>query len=479
MPSPIKSMAALASGALLAGCAVGPNFKQPLAPTVTSYTMQGDDTLAATPASTPETQVWWRAFNAPVLDDVMKQAIAGNQNLAEAEATLRAARASESAARGGAFPQVDLNAGAHREQVNLSAFGFTGFPGITLENPLINLYSVGTSVSYDLDVFGGRKRQIEGADARRAAAAARTDAAYLTLTGRVAQTVFDIASLRGEIDAVNAIVEDDRRNLDMVHKAEDAGGAAPSAGLGANAQLAEDLGELPDLKQKLAVARHQLAVLLGKTPAEWTAPDFDLAAFAGAPVSPVSVPSELVRRRPDILAAEAELHAATADVGVATAALYPNISLTASITQSALGDTTDLFRRDASGWSIGGGLLAPVFHGGTLRADKHRAEAQADAALARYRQAVLNAFMQVADQLAALAHDDEELAARQAALDSADANLRSNRGGFEKGGVSLLNVLDAQRQRSRAARLLAESQGRRLRDLGLLAVASAAPWRAD
>jgi NodT family efflux transporter outer membrane factor (OMF) lipoprotein len=409
----------------------------------------------------------------------MKQAIAGNQNLAEAEATLRAARASESAARGGAFPQVDLNAGVHRQQFNLTAFGFSGFPGVgPIESPLVSLYSVGGGVSYDLDLFGGRKRRIEGADARAQAAVARTDAAYLTLTGRVAQTVFDIAALRGEIDAVNAIIEDDRRNVDMVQKAVEAGGAAHSAGLGANAQLAEDLGELPELKQKLAVARHQLAVLLGKAPAEWAAPDFDLSAFASAPVTPIAVPSALVRHRPDILAAEAELHAATADVGVATAALYPNISLTASITQTAL-ETTDLFRRDASGWAVGGGLTAPLFHGGALRADKRRAEAQADAALARYRQAVLNAFMQVADQLAALAHDDEELAARQAALDSADANLRSNRGGYEKGGVSLLSVLDAQRQRSRAARLFAESQGRRLRDLGLLAVASAAQWRAD
>ncbi|MES1202319.1 MAG: efflux transporter outer membrane subunit [Pseudomonadota bacterium] len=468
MPSPIKPMIALAAGALLAGCAVGPDFKRPPAPNITGYTMEGDDAVAPAAAATVRAGAWWRAFNAPALDDVMKQALAGNQDIAAAEATLRAAQAGEAFARGGAWPQADLNAGARREKINTTAFGFTGFP-----SPTVSLYTVGGGVSYDLDLFGGRRRRIEGASARREAAAQRADAAYLTLTGRVAQTVFDIAALRGEIDAANAIVEDDRRNLDMVRKAEEAGGAAPAAGLGASAQLAEDLGELPDLKQRLAAARHQLAILVGKAPAEWTAPDFDLAAFADAPAAPVSVPSELVRQRPDILAAEAELHAALATVGVAKAALYPSLSLTASLTQTSL-TTTDLFKSGASGWLVGAGLTAPLFHGGQLRADKRRAEAEADAALARYRQTVLTAFVQVADTLEALAHDQEELAARQAALDSAEANLRTARAGFEKGGVNMIGVLDAQRQRARALRKLSETQGRRLRDLGLLAVASAA-----
>jgi NodT family efflux transporter outer membrane factor (OMF) lipoprotein len=468
MPLPIKPVIALAAGALLAGCAVGPDFKRPPAPNLTGYTMQGDDAVAPAASATVQAGAWWRAFNAPVLDGVMAQALAGNQDLAAAEATLRAAQAGETFARGGAWPQADLNAGAHREKINTTAFGFTGFP-----SPTVSLYTVGGGVSYDLGLFGARKRRIEGASARREAQAHRVDAAYLALTGRVAQTVFDIAALRGEIDAVNAIVEDDRRNVDMVHQAQEAGGAAPAAGLGAQAQLAEDLGDLPDLKQRLAAARHQLAILVGKAPAEWSAPDFDLAAFTGAPAAPVSVPSELVRRRPDILAAEAELHAALADVGVAEAALYPSISLTASLTQTSL-TTTDLFKSGASGWLVGAGLTAPLFHGGQLRADKRRAEAEADAALARYRQTVLTAFAQVADTLEALAHDQEELAARQAALDSADANLRTTRAGFEKGGVSLIDVLDAQRQRARALRKLSETQGRRLRDLGLLAVASAA-----
>lgn len=471
MPSPIKSMALLAAGALLAGCAVGPDFKRPPAPTLTGYTMQGDDALARAASANVEAQAWWRAFNAPVLNDVMAQALAGNQDLAAADATLRAAQAGEAAARGGAWPQANLNAGANREKINTTAFGFPGFL-----SPTVNLYSIGGGVSYDIDLFGGRKRRIEGASARREAAAQRADAAYLTLTGRVAQTVFEIAALRGEFDAASAIVEDDRRNVDMVRRAEEVGGAAPSAGLGAQAQLAEDLGELPDLKQRLSAARHQLALLVGKAPAEWNAPDFDLAAFANAPMTPVSVPSELVRRRPDILAAEAELHAALADVGVAEAAMYPNISLTASITQTSL-TSQDLFKNNASGWLYGGGLTAPLFHGGQLRADKKRAEAEADVALARYRQTVLTAFVQVADVLEALAHDDEELAARQAALDSASANLRTARAGFDKGGVNLIGVLDAQRQNSRAVRRLAETQGRRLRDMGLLSVASAAQWK--
>jgi NodT family efflux transporter outer membrane factor (OMF) lipoprotein len=333
-------------------------------------------------------------------------------------------------------------------------------------------------VSYDLDLFGARRWRIEGAAARRESAAWRSDAAFLTLTGRVAQTVFEIASLRAQIGALDAVVADDRRTVDMVRKAAEAGGAAPAATLSEQAQLAEDLGDLPELKQRLSAARHELALLVGKAPAEWTAPDFDIAAFSNPPATPLSLPSALVRKRPDILAAEAELHAASADVGVAAAQLYPNISLSAGLTQTAL-STTSLFQSGASGWNAGAGLTAPLLHGGALRADKRRAEAQADAALARYRQTVLAAFGQVADTLDALAHDDEELAARQAAVDAAGENLRTARLGFEKGGANFLSVLDAQRQNSRALRSLAETQAKRLKDLGVLAVASAAPWRDD
>jgi NodT family efflux transporter outer membrane factor (OMF) lipoprotein len=483
MPQPTRSLLALAASALaLSACAtVGPNFNTPEPPkgaAAAGYAMPGD-APAVGARLTPESRAagpWWQAFGSADLDRVVREALADSPTLAEANATLERAQQQAAAVRGAQLPQVDANGSAQRERINLQAFGFTGFPGLTLSNPTLNLYSVGGSVGYDLDLFGGRRRATEAASARAESAARQADAAYLTLSGNVALQAMRVASLRAQIATIQQVVADDQRVLDMIHAAQRAGSEAPSATSGGQAQLAEDEALLPPLQRDLDAARHQLALLVGKSPAEWTAPDFDLAALTAPGDVPVSLPSELIRRRPDILAAAAELHAATADVGVAVANQYPSINLTANFTQGAI-KPENLFNYASSGWSVLAGVSGPIFHGGTLKAERKGAEAEARAALARYQQTVIRAFVQVSDVLAALGTDQQQIDSLRRAEAASAASARDAQTAYRLGGGTLLQVIDAQRQLSRARRASVQAEGQRLADLVQLYTATAADWR--
>jgi NodT family efflux transporter outer membrane factor (OMF) lipoprotein len=285
-----------------------------------------------------------------------------------------------------------------------------------------------------------------------------------------------VAGLRAQIAAVQAVVDDDRRTLDMVRRAQAAGGEAPSATTSANAQIAADEALIPPLQRQLDMARHQLALLAGKSPAEWAPPDFDMAALTAPAEIPVSLPSALVRRRPDILSAEAELHAATAAVGVAVANQYPDVRLSAALTQSAI-KPENLFNYSSSGWNLLAGATAPIFNGGTLKAERRAAEAEARASLARYQQTVLRAFVQVSDALAALATDQQQAAALTRAQTSAEATVRDAEAAYRLGGGPLIQVVDARRQLSRARRALAEAEAQRFADMVELYAATAADWR--
>jgi len=473
----LQGLVAAASVLALGACTtVGPDFKRPAppaGPAGAGYAMKGDPAAPGV-ALTPEARAagaWWQAFGSPELDATVREALASSPTLAEAVATLQQARAQADATRGRQLPEVDLTASAQRERINIQALGFGGF-----ENPTVNLFSVGGAVDYDLDLFGGKRRATEEARANAEAEARRADAAYLTLSGNVALQAMQIASLRAQMVAVEAVIADDQRTLDMVRKAERAGGEAPAAIDQSEAQLAEDEALLPPLRRQLDAARHQLALLVGKPPAEWSAPDFDLDKLTQPASVPVSLPSSLVRSRPDILAAEADLHAATAAVGVAVANQYPQISLTGNFTQTATKVGT-LGRYGSSGWAIGPTLTFPVFNGGRLKAERRAAEAQARAALARYDQTVLRAFVQVSDVLAALGSDEQSIAALRRALTSAEANARNARTAYELGGGTLLEVTDAQRQLSRARRNLMQAEGQKFADLVQLYAATATDWR--
>ncbi len=465
---------ALAAAMALAACkAVGPNFQPPAPPATTGYLMKGDAT-SPTAALVPDQRpagAWWKAFGSADLDQVMDQALAGNLTVAQANASLERTRQLALAAHGAQLPQVDLNGNIAGERINIQSLGFAGFP-----NPTLGLYSLGLNVNYDVDVFGGLRRTTEAARAQAESQARQADAAYLTLTGQTTTAALQIATTRAEIAAAEQAVADDRRLIDLVHEAEGAGGAAPSATVSVRSQLAQDQAVIPPLRAQLMQARHMLAQLVGQAPADWTAPDFDLAGFSAPAEVPVSLPSELVRKRPDILAAEANLHVATAQVGIATAALYPDIKISANITQTAI-PPGNLFDYAASGWTLGAGIAQPIFNGGKLKAQKRAAIAQANALYAQYRGTVLGAFTQVADVMSAIAEDEAELQALDAAERAAADALKDDTAAFRLGGGALLPVLDDQRNLQMARRARAMAEGRRLADIAQLYVATAADWR--
>jgi NodT family efflux transporter outer membrane factor (OMF) lipoprotein len=463
------------AAALLCGCAaVGPNFAPPAAPSAAGFAMKGDTQpvgVAMAAAAQPAAQ-WWRSFGSDDLDRVIRQALNDSPTLAEADATLAQAQANAAAAGAQLGPQGTLNASVAEDRINLAAYGFTGF-----SNPTVSLYSVGGTVSYDLDLFGGRRRAAESAKARAQAENYRAGAAYLTLTGDVALQAVQIAALRAQIEAVKAVIADDRTNLDLARKAQDAGGAPPSAQVSVRAQLAEDQATLPPLNQALGQARHALALLVGRAPSDWAAPDFDLADLKAPAVIPIDLPSQLAHRRPDILAAEADLHAATADIGVQQAKLYPDITLNAGLTQTAL-TPGKILDYGFSGWNVGPGLSLPILGRAGLKDQQTAAQAQARAAFARYQQTVLKAFGQVADALQGLASDNDAIAAEADAQAQARKNLDNMRFAYAHGGTTLLDVTDAQRSLNRARMAYAQAQGRKLTDVVRLYMATGADWTA-
>jgi NodT family efflux transporter outer membrane factor (OMF) lipoprotein len=279
-----------------------------------------------------------------------------------------------------------------------------------------------------------------------------------------------IASARARIRAAESILEEDSRNVELVRKALDEGSVARVDLLTAQSQLAQDQTLLPPLRQELSAARHALAVLVGQPPGNWAPPDFELEDFTALSPLPVSLPSELARRRPDIRASEAELHAATAEVGIATSNLYPKIQLTGSMSQQAL-KVGDLFDNSAFAFGLSGNLTAPLFNGGRLRAEKRAAEAARQAAVANYEQTVLAAFGQVADVLAALEHDAQLTTAQQQALDVAENNLRLTRESYSAGNVGVLQIIEAERAVQRARIGVAGANAQRLQDTAELIVA--------
>jgi NodT family efflux transporter outer membrane factor (OMF) lipoprotein len=432
---------------LLCACTVGPDFVRPPAPAVTQYTSERGAQLSPSDARQVEQKVtlgqqpppeWWRQFQSSTLDQVVEEAIGHNRSLAATAATLAQAQQQVLAASGALFPQIDFAASVGEQKYGAAFVGTAKIP------PAFSAFSLGPSVSYALDIFGGIKRQIENQEALAEFQRYQLDGAYLMLTGAVVNQTIAVASVHGQIKAIEDILADDEENLRLVRVARGVGAVSDVDLLSAESQLANDRTLLPSLRQQLSIARHALAILAGHSPGDWSAPDFELGQFKLPRELPLSLPSDLVRERPDILAAEAQLHAASASIGVATANLYPQINLTGSLTQQAL-TLGHLFSAAGTAWSVAGGLTAPLFHGGELEAQRQAALDAYGAALATYEQTVLQAFGQVADVLQSLAHDAEQVAAQMHALETSAASLRLTRIGYNIGNLGILQVLDAQR----------------------------------
>jgi len=469
-------LAPLLIGVVLASCTVGPNFTPPSPPTDQAY-----DAAHATPppvAGEPAQRFaigqriagdWWMLYRSPALDTVLTQAIGRNRDLAAARANLASAQEIVVAARGSLFPQVDFAASAEREKVSYAAFGLKQPPAT------FNVFSVGPMVSYSLDPFGRNRRLVEEQQAQADVERYQLTAAYLAVTGNAVTDAIGIAAINAQIAAVDDVVADDRNLLALVQRSVEAGGATDLDVESARSQLAADRTLLPPLQQRLSTARHVLTVLVAETPGTWTPPDFTLDSLVLPADIPVSLPSALVRQRPDILAAEAELHAASAAVGVATAQLYPDITLTAAVEQIGLAPHTLLTAGD-NVWNFGAGVTAPLFHGGALRAQERAAEDNFNSARAVYQQVVLQSFAQVADALDSLANNTRLLGEQRAALDSSRRSLELTRRAYEAGDVALLQVLDASRLYSRARLGYAQAEAQRYIDTAQLFLAMGGGW---
>jgi NodT family efflux transporter outer membrane factor (OMF) lipoprotein len=469
----------LVLSAVPGGCTVGPDFQRPAVSPAAGYAAIQSDAAGAPAVDTGEgpAQRWWEAFGSPALDALVDRAIANNHSLAASNATLARAQARIAAVAGRRLPQVDANARVEHQQVNLSAFGLdpARFGGAEIGNPELELYTVGGGVSYDLDLFGANRRALEQTVAEAEAQRHQTEAAHLTIAGRVVTQVLSIAAIRERIAAARAILDEDQRNVRLTDARRRAGAGTMVEVLSAEGQLAADQGELPQLEQELAEARHMLALLLGVSPAELGLTDFDLGGFTLPGNVPVALPSALVHKRPDILQAEADLHAATAAIGVATARLYPDVTLGATLTQSA-SHPEDVLSGRFRGYDIFAGLTAPIFHGGTLKAEKRGAEASARAAAASYQKTVLQAFGQVSDLLAAIGNDARSVATQQRATDIAARSLHLSRRSLQVGNSGILQVLDASRTHQRVRLALVDAQARQYLNIARLYVATAGGW---
>jgi NodT family efflux transporter outer membrane factor (OMF) lipoprotein len=369
------------------------------------------------------------------------------------------------AAEGALLPQVSLGTTAGYQKYGKALFGPLNF-----NIPPFGYYSLGPTVTFPLDIFGGQKRTVEQRKALLEYQHFELDAAYQSLVAHVAAEALALASARAELDTLNAIIADDQRNVDLVQSAINAGSGTRVQLLTAQTQLVQDRALLPDLKQNEVVARHALAVLVGKAPAEWSSPEFALGDFTLPAEVPVSLPSELVHRRPDIQAAEAQLHAASASIGVATANLYPNFNLTATVTQQALTPGA-LFNSISNAYSLAANLTAPIFNGGKLSAEKRAAIDNYKAMLALYRQTMITAFSDVADRLQALANDADRVRAEETAAQTAAESLDLARKSFQAGNSGILDVIDAERRNAQAQLSFTRAKAQRLMDTAELYLA--------
>jgi len=452
---------------------VGPDFKKPKAPDVNNYTNSDlpDKTASAkvfggaSQEFSPGKEVpyeWWKQFGSESLNALVEQAIAGNPDLKAADASLRQAQENYYATRGDLFPQVDAKFSPTREKFSSSSFGSK-----SPSSSIFTLYNASVSVSYALDIFGGTKRALEGAGAEKDYQEYVRRAAYLSLTANVVTAAIQEASLNQQIKETKNIIEIESKQLKLLRKQLALGAITKSAVLQQEATLAQTKTNLPPLEKQLAQQHNTLAVLAGKLPGNYENKIFDLSTLKLPEKLPISLPSKLVERRPDILAAEAQLHEASAAIGVATSNMLPQLSLTGSYGSQA-NKTGNMFSSGSEVWSFGGSVLQPLFNGGQLLHSKRATIAAYDKATMQYQSTVLQAFKDVADTLKALQFDAEGLAAQVKAEVSAKNSLDLAQTQFSSGAISYPQLLDAQRTYQEARIGLVQAQAARLSDTAAL-----------
>jgi len=440
----------------LSACAVGPNFKAPAAPTTDGYTAE------PLPAQTASTQTpggeaqhfaigrdlpgeWWTLFGSAQVSELVARAMASYPDIATQQAALRQARQNLLAEAGNFFPQISGQGYASRQAYNYGSI-LPGFPTAYFNN-----FSAAVNVNYTFDVWGKERRTVEGLHAQEIEQNFELEGSYLSLTGNVVSTAIQLASTREQIAATREIIDLEDKQLGVAKRRFELGVRTQADVLQQQSALDAERATLPPLQQQLAAAEHQLALLTGRTPKEAPPPELTLADLKLPQELPVSLPSSLVEQRPDIRAQEAALKSANAQIGVATANMLPQLTLTGSFSDAA-SKTAALISPSSNAWNLTGGITQPLFEGGTLRARRRAAIAAYDQALAHYRLVVLQAFQNVADSLTQVNYDAQTLETQRDALESARASLDLIQKQYDIGSVDYVALLNAQ-QTYQTARL--------------------------
>jgi len=457
--------------ALLAGCAAGPDYRAPAAPTAQRYAAEPLD--AGAQRFMPDRDIaadWWTAFGSTELNALIERALSANVDLQAADAALRAAQETAAAQRSALFPSVDAQLNSTRQTV-----------APVLSSPLDSgstryaLHTAQLDISYSPDVFGLVRRQADAADAQTQAQRFQGEAVRVTIATNVALTVIQSSATRAQVDATRAMIDTGTRQLELFRRQQQRGQIGRADVTAQEAALAQVQATLPALEKQLAQQRHQLALLLGQLPADTADPAIALDSLQLPSELPLSLPSRLVAQRPDVRAAEAQLHAAGAQVGVAVANRLPNITLTANTGSSAL-QLSGLLGSGSGFWGVSAALLQPLFDAGALAHRERAAQAAYEQAAAQYRGAVLVAFQNVADTLQAIQSDgrahDASLVAEQAAQRSLEIARRQQ----AAGSIGALPVLSAEQACRQAVLLRIQADANRLSDSIALFQALGGGW---
>jgi NodT family efflux transporter outer membrane factor (OMF) lipoprotein len=459
---------------LLLGACVGPNFHRPPPPAVARYTAEPlPEHTAEAPGAGGAAQRflvdadvprnWWTLFGSDEIDALVAQALRANPNVQAAQAALRQALETTAAQRGAYWPTAQANFAASRQR---DAVGVLS-PNLTSGTALYNLYTPQVTVSFVPDVFGANRRQVESLAAQADAAAFQLDATYLTLTANVVMAAIEAAGLREQIAATLRVVGEGRDALALMRRQLELGAIAEGDVYAQETALANLEATVPPLRKQQQQTEDALAALTGRLPADLEASQLRLEALTLPADLPLGLPSQLVERRPDVRAAEALLHAATAQVGVAIANLLPQFVITGSLGSSATA-MADLFKPGTGFWSIGATATQTLFQGGTLIHRKRAADAALDEAGALYKSAVLTAFQNTADALHALDEDAEALRAAATAEAAAKRSLDVVQRQLELGAVSTLALINAQQNYEQALIAAAQARTNRFADTAAL-----------
>lgn len=481
-------LALLSAG--LGACKVGPDFVRPNEPAPAEYSEAKKPSVAQAPQpdTTAPDPSWWRQFNDEQLDRLEEQAVAENLGLKAAYLRIVAARVQVQAARAQGLPSLSASASYTREQLGLA--GILKSQGVatgsappavqnlisSLEKP-VNLYQLGFDASWELDLFGRVRRSVEAADAQSEQASESKNDLQVSLEAEVAQSYFQLRAGQVLLQLVNTLMADQREVVELTQSRQLHGLGSEADVQTARAQLASLESQLPQYQLAIASSRHALAVLCGKEPEAFDAEFGEPGDLPQLPQRvPVGIPSDLARRRPDIRNSEAALHAATAEIGVAVASVFPRVSLSGTLGLRNT-DTKYLFDWASKFYTVGPAVSVPIFQGGALVANVKLTRTEAAAAALSYRSTVLGALQEIEDGLANLREDARRSTSLHESVIADQRALDINLDAYRHGIVTYITVLTLQLQTVQARQQLAQAQLTQSIDLVKLYKALGGGWQ--